>query len=154
MPWPPWSAPCNRYRRGLLCIINVGHDVVEKPPFFRRSGTRTVIHVNFSSAEVDAVDFPLLEVVGDDAYGMIRWKLQDIGLPDFGLDFGNPDFVRYAESYGACGHRIEKAAELEPRLRDCLSQSGVHLIDCPIDYSDSQHELMEAIPARSEALSL
>ncbi|MGY6555746.1 MAG: acetolactate synthase large subunit [Wenzhouxiangella sp.] len=284
------------------CIINVGHDVVEKPPFFMRSGKRTVIHVNFSSAEVDAVYFPQLEVVGDianavwqigealgpqqhwdfgfarqvratldedlagngemdgfpvhprrlvqavrtampddgivaldnglykvwfarnyqarqpntvlldnalatmgaglpvamgarlvhhdrkilaicgdggfmmnsqeietairldmdlvvlilrdDAYGMIRWKQQDMKLPDFGLDFGNPDFVRYAESYGAHGHRIEKTAELEPCLGDCLAKTGVHVIDCPIDYSDSQHELMEAIPARSKALDL
>ena len=288
------------------CIINVGHDVVEKPPFFMKEGQRTVIHINFSSAEVDQVYFPQLEVVGDianaiwqigetlqaqdhwdfefarrvraaldedlagngegndntggfpvhprrlvkdvraampddgilaldnglykvwfarnyqarkpntvlldnalatmgaglpaamgarlvqperkilavcgdggfmmnsqeletavrlnmnlvvlilrdDAYGMIRWKQQDMGLPDFGLDFGNPDFVRYAESYGANGHRIEAGGELEPCLRDCLSRTGVHLIDCPIDYGDSQHQLMEAIPARSKALEL
>ncbi|HSH27062.1 MAG TPA: acetolactate synthase large subunit, partial [Wenzhouxiangella sp.] len=231
------------------CIINIGHDVVEKPPFFMREGRRTVIHVNFFSAEVDPVYFPQLEVTGDianaiwqideklevqqhwdfefaqrvrtalledldsgrnlnqfpvhprkvvhavreampedgivsldnglykvwfarnyrttrpntllldnalatmgaglpvamgarlvhpdrkilavcgdggfmmnsqeletavrlkldlvvlilrdDAYGMIKWKQQDMGLPDYGLDFGNPDFVRYAQSYGA-----------------------------------------------------
>ncbi len=284
------------------CIINVGHDVVEKPPFFMREGKRMVIHINFSSAEVDQVYFPQLEVIGDianavwqiserlevqdhwdfeparrvraaleadltgngdhegfpvhprrlvravreampddgiltldnglykvwfarnyqarrpntvlldnalatmgaglpvamgarlvhpdrkilavcgdggfmmnsqeletavrlhmdlvililrdDAYGMIRWKQQDMKLPDFGLDFGNPDFVRYAESYGANGHRVEKTADLAPLLSDCLARPGVHLIDCPIDYGDSQHELMEAIPARSKALEL
>ncbi len=284
------------------CIINVGHDVVEKPPFFMREGKRMVIHINFSSAEVDQVYFPQLEVIGDianavwqiserlevqdhwdfeparrvraaleadltgngdhegfpvhprrlvravreampddgiltldnglykvwfarnyqarrpntvlldnalatmgaglpvamgarlvhpdrkilavcgdggfmmnsqeletavrlrmdlvililrdDAYGMIRWKQQDMKLPDFGLDFGNPDFVRYAESYGAKGHRVEKTADLAPLLSDCLARPGVHLIDCPIDYGDSQHELMEALPARSKALEL
>lgn len=46
-------------------IINVGHDAVEKPPFFMKSGGRTVIHVNFTSAEVDPVYFPQVEVVGD-----------------------------------------------------------------------------------------
>lgn len=93
-------------------------------------------------------------ILRDDAYGMIRWKQQDMGLADFGLDFGNPDFVRYAESYGAHGHRVEQSDQLEALLSACLEQPGVHLIDCPIDYRDSQHELMEAIPERSKALEL
>ena len=46
-------------------IINIGHDVVEKPPFFMESGGVEVIHVNFSTAEVDPVYFPQVEVVGD-----------------------------------------------------------------------------------------
>ncbi len=283
------------------CIINVGHDVVEKPPFLMQSDGPVVIHVNFSSAGVDPVYFPQLEVVGDianaiwqiseqvevqehwefdfahrirsamledldsgadldgfpvhprrvvsavreampedgivsldnglykvwfarnyrttlpntllldnalatmgagfpvamgarlvhpdrkilavcgdggfmmnsqeletavrmnmdlvvlilrdDAYGMIRWKQQDMELPDFGMDFGNPDFVRYAESYGAKGHRVERTDQLAPLLKKCLDQPGVHLIDCPIDYSDSQRELFENIPARARALT-
>lgn len=283
------------------CIINVGHDVVEKPPFLMREGKRTVIHVNFSSAEVDPVYFPQLEVVGDiansiwqiaerievqdhwdfeffhhvrsalledldrgrsmdhfpvhprrlihavreampedgivsldnglykvwfarnyrttipntllldnalatmgaglpvamgarlvhadrkvlavcgdggfmmnsqeletavrlkmdlvvlivrdDAYGMIRWKQQDMQLADFGMDFGNPDFVRYAESYGAQGHRVERTGQLADLLRNCLGCAGVHVIDCPIDYSDSQQELLERIPAVSRSLT-
>jgi acetolactate synthase I/II/III large subunit len=283
------------------CIINIGHDVVEKPPFFMREGRRTVIHVNFFSAEVDPVYFPQLEVTGDianaiwqiderieaqehwdfafahrvraamledldrgrdldnfplhprrivhavrdampedgivsldnglykvwfarnyrttrsntllldnalatmgaglpvamaarlvhpdrkvlavcgdggfmmnsqeletavrlgldlvvlllrdDAYGMIKWKQEDMGLADFGLDFGNPDFVRYAESYGARGHRVESTDHLPRLLEECLASPGVHLIDCPIDYTDSQHELFEAIPAASASIS-
>lgn len=284
------------------CIINVGHDVVEKPPFFMREGRRTVIHVNFSSAGVDPVYFPQIEVVGDianavwqftetlqtqdhwdfsfcrhvrealdndlagdgelqgfpvhprrvvhavrevvpddgilaldnglykvwfardykarepntvlldnalatmgaglpvamgarlefperrilaicgdggfmmnsqemetavrlnmdlvvlilrdDGYGMIRWKQQDMGLPDYGLSFGNPDFVRYAESYGARGHRVEETGQLAPLLAECLAAPGVHLIDCPVDYSDSQRLLFETIPERSGRLKL
>jgi acetolactate synthase-1/2/3 large subunit len=283
------------------CIINIGHDVVEKPPFFMREGRRTVIHVNFFSAEVDPVYFPQLEVTGDianaiwqideklrvqdhwdfafarrvraamledlesgreidgfplhprrivhdvrrampedgivsldnglykvwfarnyrttrsntllldnalatmgaglpvamaarlvhperkvlavcgdggfmmnsqeietavrrgldlvilllrdDAYGMIKWKQEDMGFEAFGLDFGNPDFVRYAESYGASGHRVRGAGELQPLLTDCLGRPGVHLIDCPIDYSDSQRQLFETIPDASRAVS-
>ena len=46
-------------------VINVGHDVVEKPPFIMEHGGKKVIHINFCPAEVDAVYFPQLNVVGD-----------------------------------------------------------------------------------------
>lgn len=282
------------------CIINVGHDVVEKPPFFMRDSERTVIHVNFFSAQVDPVYFPQLEVTGDiantiwqfgeriepqshwdfslaqkvraalfeelkggrelngfpvhprrlvhavrdalpedgiasldnglykvwfarnyravrpntllldnalatmgaglpvamgaklvhperkvmaicgdggfmmnsqeletavrlgldlvvlilrdDGYGMIRWKQAQMGLPNFGLGFGNPDFVKYAESYGACGHRADSVASLERLLRHTLDSKGVHVIDCPIDYSDSTAFMFEELPKLSAQL--
>jgi acetolactate synthase-1/2/3 large subunit len=53
-------------------VINVGHDVVEKPPFFMEHGGKEVIHVNFSTAVVDNVYFPQLELVGDIADGISR----------------------------------------------------------------------------------
>ena len=74
-------------------------------------------------------------VLRDDAYGFIRWKQQDMGFEDFGMDFGNPDFVRYAEAYGARGLRVEAVDQLEVRLREAKASGGVVLIDCPIDYS-------------------
>ena len=282
------------------CIINVGHDVVEKPPFFMRDSARTVIHVNFFGAQVDPVYFPQLEVTGDiantiwqfseriepqphwdfslaqkvrgalfdelksgrelngfpvhprrlvhavrdalpedgiasldnglykvwfarnyravrpntllldnalatmgaglpvamgaklvypdrkvmaicgdggfmmnsqeletavrlgldlvvlilrdDGYGMIRWKQAQMGLPNFGLGFGNPDFVKYAESYGAYGHRADSVASLEQLLRHTLDSPGVHVIDCPIDYSDSTAFMFEELPKLSAQL--
>lgn len=277
------------------CIVNIGHDVIEKPPFVMREGRRTVIHVNYDSAEVDAVYFPQIEVTGDignalwrigealqpqahwdfdffmrcrdalcaqmadaagddrfplhlprlvaelqdllgerdrlcldnglyklwfargyrcrhpntllldnalatmgaglpsaiaarihdpqhrvlaicgdggfmmnsqeletavrlgqrlvvlvlrdDAFGMIRWKQQHEGFADFGMQTGNPDFVRYAESYGARGHRVESLKQLRPLLRDVLDAPGVHVVEIPIDYSDDDHLLHDAIPA-------
>jgi len=271
------------------CIVNVGHDVIEKPPFVMRDGRRTVVHLNFSSAEVDPVYFPQVEVTGDianavwriaegvgprahwdfapferaragldaqlargadedrfpiyparlvaevrralpddgvvcldngmyklwfaryyrcrrpntllldnalatmgaglpsaiaaklvhprrkviavcgdggfmmnsqeletavrlrldltvvvvrdDGYGMIRWKQGQMGLPDFGMELGNPDFVRYAEAYGARGHRPSSAAEFGSTLSRCLESGGVHVIDLPIDYSDNARAL-------------
>ncbi|GIX36299.1 MAG: acetolactate synthase [Lysobacteraceae bacterium] len=282
------------------CIINVGHDVIEKPPFFMRKGLRTVIHVNYFGAEVDTVYFPQIEVVGDiansvwrmkqrlepqshwdfgffdrvraamlehlaegadderfpiypqrlvadlrrvlgprdilcldngmykiwfaryyrcrepntllldnalatmgaglpsaiaaklvfpdrnvvalagdggfmmnsqeietavrlglnltmivvrdDAFGMIKWKQANMEFPSFGMDMGNPDFVRYAESYGARGHRPGSAAELEPLLRRCLHEPGFDLIEVPIDYSDNDRILNREIQQRSAAL--
>lgn len=281
-------------------IVNVGHDVIEKPPFIMQRGGTEVVHVNFRPAEVDAVYFPQLEVVGDianaiwqiknglseqsrawdldrmravkreldrhvaegaddgrfpiypqrlvaevraalpsdgmvcldngiykiwfarnyaahlpntvlcdnalasmgaglpsamaarmvfpdrrvlavvgdggfmmnsqeletavrlgldltclilndSAYGMIRWKQSDMGFRDHGLTFGNPDFVRYAESYGAHGHRVESAHHLTRLLDQCLSAKGVHVIDCPVDYSDNDRILNREIKERSRA---
>ena len=282
-------------------IINVGHDVVEKPPFFMRAGGRRVIHVNYTSAEVDPVYFPQVEVIGDIAnavwqlieclegettdwdfsrfevarkhmlehigrgssddrhpmlpqrlvaevrrfmpddgiialdngmyklwfarnykaalpntvlldnalasmgaglpsamaaalvypdrqvlaicgdggylmnaqeletavrlklsfivlilndsgYGMIKWKQTDMGFSDFGLDFTNPDFVKHAESYGARGHRVSQAGELGPLLHDCSKQSGVHIIDIPVDYSENHQTLNEEIQRLSSEI--
>ena len=282
------------------CIVNIGHDVIEKPPFFMRTGGATVIHVSSKTAEVDPVYFPHIEVIGDianaiwqmkedivpsgswncgqmldyrkaevehtatlsddarfpifpphlvkqvrdampddgiicldngvykiwfargyaahrpntvlldnalatmgaglpsammsamvypdrkvmaicgdggfmmnsqemetavrlglnitvlilrdDAYGMIRWKQANMGFADFGLTYGNPDFVKYAESYGAHGHRAESAAHLKELLAHCLSTPGVHLIDCPVDYSENDHILNREIKELSAAL--
>lgn len=91
-------------------------------------------------------------ILNDSAYGMIKWKQQHEGFTDFGLDFGNPDFVRYAEAYGAHGHRLGRTAELEGLLRRCLDAGGVHLIDVPVDYSGNDRILHEEIPARSRLL--
>ncbi len=281
-------------------IINVGHDVVEKPPFFMRLGRRTIIHINFNFAEVDPVYFPQIEVTGDianaiwrikegisnsphwdfeyfnrvrthlnahllegaddprfpiypqrmvadirqampddgivcldngvyklwfarnyrarqsntmlldnalatmgaglpsamaakmthperkvlavcgdggfmmnsqeletcvrlkldlvvlilrdDAYGMIKWKQAHMGYGDYGLDFGNPDFVMYAQAYGAYGHRVQNADEFKPMLSRCLQAGGVHIIDLRVDYSDNHRVLNEQIRELSSAL--
>jgi acetolactate synthase-1/2/3 large subunit len=74
-------------------------------------------------------------ILNDSAYGMIKWKQAGMGFKDFGLDFNNPDFVKYAESYGAIGHRPASHAEFEKILKTALSSKGVHLIDLAIDYS-------------------
>jgi acetolactate synthase-1/2/3 large subunit len=281
-------------------IINVGHDTVEKPPFFMQPGGPSVIHINFSAAEVDPVYFPQIEVVGDiastlwelanalepkphwdfstfhhirdalrdhiaimekddrfpllpqrlvhevrqvmrgediialdngmykiwfarnypafhpnsvlldnalatmgaglpsamaarmvhpnrrvlsvcgdggfmmnsqemetamrlkldlvvlilhdSAYGMIKWKQEHMEFADFGLDFGNPDFVKYAESFGAKGHRISATDELRPVLEKCFEDGGLHLVDVPVDYSENNHILNHDIQELSRNL--
>lgn len=275
-------------------VINAGHDVIEKPPFFMKHGGMKVIHVNFTSAEVDAVYFPQMELVGDVAssfekltdalggphpdhdvsyfmdvrdrvhahiregaddssfppipqrivadvrrvlpddgiltldngmykiwfarnyrttqpntvlldnalatmgaglpsammaavlypdrrvlavcgdggfmmnsqemetavrlglnlvvlvltdgsYGMIRWKQAIDDFPDWGLKFGNPDFVRYAEAYGARGHRVTETDAMLPLMESCFDEGGVHLIDVPIDYGENQRVLIDEL---------
>ena len=277
-------------------IINVGHDVVEKPPFFMEDGGKQVIHVNYKSAQVDQVYFPQLEVIGDlaasmtrlkdklggevkfdktyfemirnevethvkegiddprfpvvpqrfvadtrkamgdkdiialdngiyklwyarnykayqpntvlldnalatmgaglpsammaamlyperrvmaicgdggfmmnsqevetavrlglnlvitvfndSSYGMIRWKQAHAGFDDWGLEFDNPDFVKYAESYGATGHRVTSAENLLPTFEKAFKAGGVHLIDLPVDYSENQKVLIDELEAK------
>jgi acetolactate synthase-1/2/3 large subunit len=80
-------------------------------------------------------------VLDDSSYGMIRWKQAHMGFEDWGLSFGNPDFVKYAESYGAIGHRVTSAESLGSLLRQCLDTPGVHLVDCPVDYADNDRIL-------------
>jgi len=85
-------------------------------------------------------------VLEDEAYGMIRWKQAQMGLRDFGLAFGNPDFPRYAESYGAHGRRIASTAEVGPAIDAAFATGGVHLIAVPVDYRRNGCELFEEIP--------
>lgn len=87
------------------CIVNVGHDVIEKPPFFMRGGERTVIHVNYQSAEVDTVYFPQIEVVGDIANAV--WQLTNALDKQAHWDFSFFDRVRSA-----------LLAQLEDRVHD------------------------------------
>jgi acetolactate synthase-1/2/3 large subunit len=84
-------------------------------------------------------------VLRDDSYGMIRWKQGLDDMPDWGLTFGNPDFVAYANSYGATGHRVEATEALAPTLDGCFEKGGVHLVEVPIDYSEN-----DRLPASNE----
>ena len=91
-------------------------------------------------------------VLNDNSYGMIRWKQANMGFADWGLSYGNPDFVKYAEAYGATGHRVTSAEMLPGLLEQCLNAKGVQLIECPIDYSDNDRILNNEIKALSKAL--
>lgn len=83
-------------------------------------------------------------ILNDSAYGMIKWKQEDLALDDFGLDYKNPDFVQYAQSYGANGYRAESDAHFQEILKTCLHKDGVHLIDLPVDYS-LNHEILNVL---------
>jgi len=84
-------------------------------------------------------------VLRDDGYGMIKWKQADMGFKNWGLDYGNPDFVKYAESYGAHGHRVGSTEELLPLLENCLNAKGVHVVECPVDYAGNSDLLTKEL---------
>ena len=73
----------------------------------------------------------------DDAYGLIKWKMEMELGHSTAIGFTNPDFVAYAESFGARGHRITEAGQLLPALREALVADTVSVIACPVDYSEN-----------------
>jgi acetolactate synthase-1/2/3 large subunit len=76
-------------------------------------------------------------IFNDSAYGLISWKHIKRFGHDFGCRFGNPDFVRLAESFGARGYRVEAEHDLGEILKDALSQDRPSVIDCPVDYTEN-----------------
>ena len=84
-------------------------------------------------------------ILDDGAYGMIRWKQAVDGFADWGLTFGNPDFVKHAQSYGAQGHRVEATENLVPTLEAAFRAGGVHLVATPIDYSENTRVLVDEL---------
>jgi acetolactate synthase-1/2/3 large subunit len=84
-------------------------------------------------------------ILVDNAYGMIRWKQEADRFADWGLTFGNPDFVAYAASYGAGGRMVNDAEGLAPALEAAFSAGGVQLVAVPVDYSENTRVLIEEL---------
>ena len=79
----------------------------------------------------------VIVIFNDSKYGMIEWKQQMHHEKTYGIDFTNPDFVKYAESFGAKGYRVKKAEDFSKMLKDALKQKTVCIIDVPVDYSEN-----------------
>ena len=90
-------------------------------------------------------------VLTDNAYGMIKWKQEGVGFSNFGLDFNNPDFVQYANSFGAHGYRAESYDNFKDILSTALNSKGVHVIDLPIDYS-LNHSILNVLLKESACI--
>lgn len=87
----------------------------------------------------------VVTILNDSSYGMIRWKQVVAGFEDWGLEFNNPDFIKYAESFGATGHSVEAAEDLVSIFEKAFEAGGVHLVDLPVDYSDNQKVLIDEL---------
>ena len=84
----------------------------------------------------------------DQEYGLITWhQMRHFGRPAY-IDFKNPDFVKYAESFGAKGYRIKKTEELVPTIKRAFADNTVVVIDCPVDYRENMK-----LTARLKALA-
>lgn len=83
-------------------------------------------------------------ILNDNAYGMIKWKQEGMGFENFGLDYKNPDFVQYAQAYGAMGYRPTSCDEFGVILDHVMDTKGVHLIDLAVDYS-LNHEILNEL---------
>ena len=91
-------------------------------------------------------------ILRDNSYGMIRWKQANLGFEDFGLEYGNPDFVKFAECHGANGYRVEKTEDFVPLLKKCNNTPGVHIVELPVDYSENDRILNHEIKERSQRI--
>ncbi len=90
-------------------------------------------------------------ILNDNAYGMIKWKQTGMGFDTYGLDLENPDFVKYAESYGAKGYRPTSCEDFAQTLEKCVNSKGVHLIDLHVDYS-LNHSILNELLTKKECL--
>ena len=95
---------------------------------------------------------PIVVLIWEDqAYGLIKWKM-DLELGHHSsVDFHNPDFVKYAEAFGAKGYRINRSDELLPTLKSALEDNVISVIACPVDYSENM-ELTDKLGRLTEAL--
>ena len=91
-------------------------------------------------------------ILRDNSYGMIRWKQANLGFEDFGLEYGNPDFVKFAECHGANGYRVEKTEDFVTLLKKCNDTPGVHIVELSVDYSENDRILNHEIKERSKRI--
>lgn len=81
---------------------------------------------------------PVVILIWNDcSYGLIEWKQMNIYGRHTNVQFTNPDFVKYADSFGAKGYRVERAEDLLPILKTALADDTVSIIDCPVDYREN-----------------
>jgi acetolactate synthase I/II/III large subunit len=79
---------------------------------------------------------PVVNVIWENGqYGSIVWKQDKKFGRHFGVDFGNPDFVKLAEAFGAPAWRCASADEFSQRLGHALTLDVPSVIVVPIDYS-------------------
>ena len=90
-------------------------------------------------------------ILNDNSYGMIKWKQAAMQFENYGLDLGNPDFVKYAQSYGANGYRPTSCEDFEQILEKCVNSKGVHLIDLAVDYS-LNHSILNDLLSKKQCM--
>jgi len=73
----------------------------------------------------------------DSSYGLIEWKQVNRFGRISNVRFGNPDFVKYADAFGARGYRVQRTEELPGILQEALASDTVSIIDCPVDYREN-----------------
>ena len=147
-----WMARMYRAERPNTCIISNGFAsmgvavpgaVAAKLAYPDRKVVAVTGDAGFmmNSQEIETairmgVAFVIL-IWNDAEYGLITWhQLRTFGRPSH-IAFKNPDFVKYAESFGAKGYRVERAEDLVPTLKKALADKTVAIIDCPVDYSEN-----------------
>jgi len=147
-----WMARMYQAERPNTCIISNGFAamgislpgaVAAKLAFPQRTVVAVTGDAGFlmNSQEIETalrIGTPIVILIWNDSgYGLIKWhQLRRFGHSS-NVDFSNPDFVKYAESFGAKGYRVGAADELAPVLQQAIADDTVVIIDCPVDYSEN-----------------
>ena len=97
----------------------------------------------FSGAELaTAVQHHLnvVTIVWNDGghYDMVKFQEEMKYSQAAGVKFGNVDIVKYAESFGATGLRVNKPADLTKVLSQAFNIDGPVVVDVPVDYSNNK----------------
>jgi acetolactate synthase-1/2/3 large subunit len=147
-----WMARMYRAERPNTCIISNGFasmgiavpgGVAAKLAYPDRKVVAVTGDAGFlmNSQEIETAlraKTPFVILIWNDSeYGLITWhQLRHFGRSSH-ISFNNPDFLKYAESFGCKGYRVEKTAGLVPTLKQALADATVSIIDCPVDYSEN-----------------
>ena len=147
-----WMARMYQAERPNTCVISNGFAamgiavpgaIAAKLAFPDRTIVAVTGDAGFmmNSQEIETalrIGTPMVILIWNDSgYGLIKWhQLRRFGYAR-DVDFGNPDFVKYAESFGAKGYRVGAAEELVPILQQAVADNTVAVIDCPVDYSEN-----------------
>jgi acetolactate synthase-1/2/3 large subunit len=147
-----WTARMYQAERPNTCIISNGFAAMgiavpgalaAKLAYPERKVVAVTGDAGFlmNSQEIETalrVGTPFVILIWNDSeYGLITWhQLRQFGRASH-IAFNNPDFVKYAESFGAKGYRVEKAADLISTLKAALAEDRVTVIDCPVDYAEN-----------------
>lgn len=147
-----WMARMFRAEKPNTCIISNGFAgmgiavpgaIAAKLAFPKRAVVAVTGDAGFmmNSQEIETAlrcNTPIVILIWNDSqYGLIEWKQKRKYGRSAYIDFKNPDFVQYAQSFGAKGYRIETADQLLPTLQQALQDNTVSIIDCPVDYSQN-----------------
>ncbi|MDQ0929515.1 acetolactate synthase-1/2/3 large subunit [Bacillus atrophaeus] len=108
----------------------------------------------FSAMELETavrLKTPIVHLVWNDStYDMVAFQQMKKYNRKSGVDFGNVDIVKYAESFGATGLRVESPDQLSAVLQKGLNTDGPVIIDIPVDYSDNVHLASDMMPKKFE----
>ncbi|MEC3649971.1 acetolactate synthase AlsS [Bacillus subtilis] len=104
----------------------------------------------FSAMELETavrLKAPIVHIVWNDStYDMVAFQQLKKYNRTSAVDFGNIDIVKYAESFGATGLRVESPDQLADVLRQGMNAEGPVIIDVPVDYSDNINLASDKLP--------
>jgi acetolactate synthase-1/2/3 large subunit len=147
-----WMARMYQAERPNTCIISngfasMGIAVPGAIAAKLQHPDRTVVAVTgdagfmMNSQEIETalrIGTPIVIIIWTDSqYGLIRWHQMRHYGRDSHIDFRNPDFIKYAESFGAKAYSVQAADELIPAIEQAVRDDTVVIIDCPVDYSEN-----------------